>query len=414
MKRPEQQAFRNHDDVLEQIAGALDITDAQYELAVSRYKSIGDWLDRKSSTLALYSPEISPQGSFLLGTVIRPLSDADEFDLDLVCRVNASKSDFTQSALKAAVGREIIAYAAAKSFSEDPEDKRRCWTLTYQGDVNFHMDILPALPDADRYQTKMLLEGYVSLATSDALSGDALAITDDKDDNYNVLTEDWPVSNPFGFAAWFRERMSVRLFEAKASYRDREMVTASVEDVPDYKVRTPLQRAIQLLKRHRDTMFGDDEDRPISIIITTLSAHAYRNEDSVAEALKTILTTMDAYIDPEGSDARVPNPVDPSEDFADKWADTPRKEEQFWRWLRAARTDFGAYLNASRYDEMPDVLRKRLGERLVEGALAGLVSAALSAPAIAKSGSTISDDRLEEASSRIKSTGNVTKPWACE
>ena len=51
---------------------------------------------------------------------------------------------------------------------------------------------------------------------------------------------------------------------------------ASVEAIPDYKVRTPLQSSIMILKRHRDIMFVKDELNtcPISIIITTLAAQS--------------------------------------------------------------------------------------------------------------------------------------------
>lgn len=411
MKQPERRIFRSHDDVLEQLARALDITDAQFELAVRRYKSLGNWLDRPESSLAIYSPEISPQGSFLLGTVTRPVDDSDTFDLDLVCRLSASKADFSQAMLKESVGTEIISYAKAKSFSEMPEDKRRCWTLTYQDDVSFHMDILPALPDGERYQMMMMREGFRDIAGTDALSGHAIAITDDRDANYHLYSDDWPISNPFGFAEWFRGRMQVRLYEAKAMFRDQQLVTASVEDVPDYKVRTPLQQSIQLLKRHRDMMFGDDDDKPISIIISTLSAHAYQNEATISEALTTILTTMDQHILPEGAACRVPNPVNPNEDFADKWSETPRKEKLFWTWLAAARKDFGVYVQARPFNEMPDRLRKNLGEHLVEGTLAGLVGSAIAAPAIVKSAEANIDPRLADAAESIRSSDRTSKPW---
>ena len=50
---------------------------------------------------------------------------------------------------------------------------------------------------------------------------------------------------------------------------------ASVDDVPVFAWKTPLQRSIQILKRHRDVMFWNSPNlRPISMIITTLSAHA--------------------------------------------------------------------------------------------------------------------------------------------
>ena len=67
---------KTHDDVLEEIADALDIPPSKFEEAKDRYESIGDWLDRDESTLSQYDPAISPQGSFLLGTVkvLRDLS----------------------------------------------------------------------------------------------------------------------------------------------------------------------------------------------------------------------------------------------------------------------------------------------------------------------------------------------------
>jgi hypothetical protein len=63
---------------------------------------------------------------------------------------------------------------------------------------------------------------------------------------------------------------------------------ASVEDIPDYKVRTPLQQ------RHRDHTFEHRSDeRPISVIITTLAAHAYNGEETIGAALAVILAGMD-------------------------------------------------------------------------------------------------------------------------
>ena len=82
--------------VLEEVAAALDIPENYYELAVKRYESIGEWLEREGSIVAQYNPLIYPQGSFLLGTVTRPISEKDEYDLDLVSELNLLKN-FNQS-----------------------------------------------------------------------------------------------------------------------------------------------------------------------------------------------------------------------------------------------------------------------------------------------------------------------------
>ena len=413
----DKQIAQTHDDVLEAIADALDIPPSQYEEAKSRYESIGEWLGRDESTLSAYDPAISPQGSFLLGTVTRPLGDAEEYDVDLVCLLKASKKAFTQKSLKQAVGYEVALYARARNMTNPPEEGRRCWTLHYADDAQFHMDVLPALPDAQRYQLMLQQRGHGALAKDSALSGQAIAITDKTLPQYAHLTEDWPQSNPMGYAAWFRSRMTVELMERKRAFAKRQKITVSVDEIPDYKVKTPVQRAIQLLKRHRDSMFADDgEHKPISIIITTLAGLSYNEEPTISGALQSILTGMDQHIAYRGDEAWIANPVNPEENFADKWAEEPKKRENFYNWLEQARHDIALYLRASRFDVLPQVLKEGLGADLVDRTLKAIVPVAasgLAAPAIAKAASSADDaQRAEAAIKELQRTGTQSKPWA--
>jgi len=410
MTKHQTKPAKSHDDILEEVGEALDIPESKYEEAKERYESLGEWLDREDSSISEYDPEISPQGSFLLGTVIRPESDADEYDVDLVCLLNGSKTEFTQSSLKEAVGVEIRLYADANKMKEPPEDGRRCWTLNYADDVQFHMDILPALPDEQSY--KLLLEerGFASLARDDSLTGQAIAITDKTLPQFNRITDDWPQSNPQGYAAWFRSKMRVQLMEQKTALAKREMIMASVDDIPDYRVKTPLQRAIQLLKRHRDIMFADDgEDKPISIIITTLAAKSYNEEPTISAALQSILRSMDEHIEDRDGVAWIANPVNPAENFADKWAEEPKKQENFNNWLECARRDFALYLRASSFQAVPDELREALGSNLVDRTL----KYALGAPAIVSSTSAEAEElkRADAAIEDIQRSGPQSKPW---
>jgi hypothetical protein len=248
-------------------------------------------------------------------------------------------------------------------------------------------------------------------------AGGLPAITDKTLPHYDRPTEDWPQSNPTGYAAWFRGRMRVRLTEAKRALAQRERIIASVDEIPDYKVKTPLQRTIQLLKRHRDCMFANDgEHKPISIVITTLAAHAYNEEPTISAALQSILTGMDRYIEDRGGACWVANPVNPAENFADKWAEEPRKRENFYRWLEQARQDFALYLRASIFDKMPELLRAYLGAKLVDSTMAAVrpvAVAGLAAPAIAASLSDVEDmARAERAVEQINRSGAQSKPWA--
>ena len=173
-----------------------------------------------------------------------------------------------------------------------------------------------------------------------------VSITDNEREDYDVRCPDWNISNPQGYGRWFESRMQLA-----TSVRDRLQMDArrGVEKLPTYKLKSPLQRSIQLLKRHRNMMFRDAPERqPISIIITTLASRAYQGEEDVAKALLHILDNMDAYVNPHRP--RVPNPVDPDEDFADRWyTDEGREldlEGNFHLWLRQARAHFQALADA--------------------------------------------------------------------
>src|SRR5690606_160851 len=143
----------------------------------------------------------------------------------------------------------------------------------------------------------------------------AVSITDNTDPEYRVTTNNWRISNSKGYALWFETRMKT----AQSIISERETsFKASIDRLPYYQWKTPLQQAIQLLKRHRDTMFKNNQDsKPISVIITTLAAKAYNGEADLASALTNILSRMSSYIN--ANVPLVPNPVNPAEDFADKW-----------------------------------------------------------------------------------------------
>jgi hypothetical protein len=87
-------------------------------------------------------------------------------------------------------------------------------------------------------------------------------------------------------------------------------------------------------------MFLDNPDRaPISMIITNLAAHAYEGQTDIGEALVHIVTTMPNFV--RSTRPRVPNPTDPSEDYADRWATNPVLEDNFWAWHQQVTADLG-------------------------------------------------------------------------
>ena len=93
--------------IFDEIAKQLDISDSLFEDAEKKYQAVGEWLGEGTSPLAKYSPKIFPQGSFLLGTVTKPLGEKDEYDIDLVFEMILSKSQITQNELKNMVGDRL-------------------------------------------------------------------------------------------------------------------------------------------------------------------------------------------------------------------------------------------------------------------------------------------------------------------
>lgn len=337
--------------LLEQIAELLDIPTSHYEIAAERYHSLGEWLHREQSIIAKFNPQIYPQGSFRYGTVVRPLFKSNEYDLDLVCEMVLRKSGVTQKQVKTLLGTEIISYAEAHDFSDPAEEKNRCWRLNYADDVKFHMDILPSVPENPNF-IALLQE----LGVPYELAKLSVAITDKQHPKYAVIDPDWPRSNPRGFAGWFEGRM-----RKAADDRIRGLVLkrayASIDQVPSYEWNTPLQRSIQILKRHRDVMFVRGADlAPISMIITTLAAHSYEGETDVYQALSNIVNKIPGFVRP--SNPRIANPVNPAEDFADRWASDVRLERNFWAWHTKVRADLDNCVELLGTRQLPDKVQK--------------------------------------------------------
>ncbi|MBK7977446.1 MAG: nucleotidyltransferase [Deltaproteobacteria bacterium] len=349
-------------ELVNAIAETLDVPPERYEAAERSYHSIGEWLNRRDSVFGSTHTTVYTQGSFALGTVIRPLNEDDDYDLDIACEIALSKRRMSQADLKDRLGGEIRAYAARYGCAPRGAG-RRCWTLEYADGAQFHIDILPAVPDGYRQQHLV-----ASTASSHPWAHLAIGITDTTHPLYEVRTEDWPISNPRAYREWFRSRIAPLFLARRQEMALRER-KASVEAIPEYRVRTPLQTAIQVRKRHRDTQFSQDSSRkPASIILTTLAAYAYEGEMSAADAILGILARMDRFIDRSKRPTFIANPVELRENFADRWVVHPEKEEAFFEWMHAVRSDFAKASGLREVDGIVDALAPRMGRELVMAA----------------------------------------------
>jgi len=352
------------EEALRKAAQQLDISPSKYKQAMERFESMESYLLSGEYEGATAEPEIYLQGSFKLGTEIRPYKgskDAD-YDIDLVCRLEHKKESTTPQSVKTQVGDHLKANGTYLKMLDD--EGKRCWTLNYaeQDDVGFHMDILPSVVES----WSTFKECYWHHS--------AIAATNKCSDSGSYT---WTTSNPKDFAAWFYGKNKIAFEEVKQAqkqtlfenYRQDGLFTDR-DTVPDIHVKTPLQRAIQILKRHRDIRFCKQQNekcKPISMVITVLAAQIYSNESTIYETLKNLIDTLSCHANQlqptfrfdeaaakssyrlitRTADGKwhIPNPTDPGENFADKWHENENsvphaRAKAFFEWVVWVKEDF--------------------------------------------------------------------------
>jgi hypothetical protein len=393
-------------EILQDIATSLDISPSKYKLAIDHYEAVKKHLEG-----GIYpNPDIYRQGSFRLGTVVRPFKEDKEaeYDFDLVCQIPIAKENTTARKLKHMVGDSLKKDTVYEGMLDD--EGRRCWTLGYAEDndgIGFHMDILPSVPMND-IGLRVLKERVPNTEYYKY----AIEITnlDKKNQIYSWLDGG---SNPEGFAQWFdnikkihtpnyldlSSRQKQAIFESTLDIKGRR-IFEKVDDT-ELLVRTPLQQAIQILKHHRDVYFKNDSDnKPISMIITTLCARFYDREQDVFTALINIIQRVNdfaQYIEPSfkfSENVResqamidslqsynpvidkpiyklngkwwIPNPVNPAENFADRWDNEIAKA--FFEWLGKLKQNFDLALQQKGLDKIANVLRIIFDKKVVTNA----------------------------------------------
>jgi hypothetical protein len=345
----------------------VDLPERAYELALKRYKDLGEWLSRGDSTLAGYDPHVFVQGSFALGTPIRQVVEGEEYDLDFTCKLRSGvrRETHTQKQLKALVGDELLSYRDARNIQKPMVEKTRCWRLGYKDELPFHMDVVPGIR-ADDARRRVLTEAMEKAGTPVELAQEvarrALWITDMQSSNYDRISNNWPSSNPGGYQLWFHSRM-------RSSDTKRFLAEAQVDPVPVYRSKMPLQQIVQLLKRHRDVMFKDvPKSKPASIIITTVAGAAYIAGESISLSMQRVMASFES-VRASNTDV-IANPVNPAENFADRWArpDNVRLQlkANFHRWVDQANRDFNQILGEAGSRLLTENVEDALGLTLSE------------------------------------------------
>lgn len=320
--------------ILENIIKNLDITPTMYKNAEDKYKSLARYLEDKGLKCDIY-----PQGSFSLGTVIKPLKEGKrkEYDLDFICVIydeeNLSEKDFR--------GKIWDIMNQNKTYSEIITEYDKCFTLEYSkiNGVGFNIDVLPAKSSKDNF---IFLTNKI-----------------------NKEEIEWFKSNPKDYSNWFKE-VNDKYPQAKVINEMYDMIAKeSVEDLPNLFDRTSLQRVIQILKYHRDYFYFSikkENKKVISAIITTICTKiADKINDTslnIVELLRYIISDLCIYaelISKENLDQRfadkfvikktnckweILNPVNPQDNLADSWNEDSEKPILFFKWIEEIKKEF--------------------------------------------------------------------------
>jgi len=280
------------EELLARIAQELQLDKTRLERMETAYKAVFELLKKDEIFFKNLEIELYPQGSVRTGTTVKPIN-GDDFDLDTVMHIYEIFSKFSPAEIYNALLKVIESDAYYKSICEK---KDRCIRLNYKSD--FHIDILPAC---------MQLVG----------DRERIAIPEKR-------LQSWSSSNPRGFANWFLNIANTAKTSMLRNYSNL-LLEAKVEAEPlpdELYLKTPLQRAVQLIKRARDVYYQNRSNPVSSIVLTTLMARLYNSENSIFEAIDNIvLKIKNSYADAVrlNTKFKVLNPVDPNEDFTDSW-----------------------------------------------------------------------------------------------
>jgi len=314
-------------DLLNRIGEKLQINQSRREKIDGSYKAVCKWIQDDSIYFNNYELDFYPQGSYKIGTTVKPLKD-DEFDLDFVLQINGKWVTENPMQILKHLERRM---KENLTYSPMVEMKNRCVRLNYANE--FHIDILPGFPER--------LKG----------DEDKLKVPDREIRN-------WTHSNPKGYADWFCER---------SAYKQIFMEKASVEPLPNelpYNKIEPLKRAVQLMKRYRDIYYQDKNiEGPRSIILTTLAGIYYSGERSEYIAIKSILKGIYVEIlNNNNVPLQIYNPKNSNEKLSEKWDKEPSLYAEFKSFIKDCREDWDKIITLKSFSEKAKILEKLFGE----------------------------------------------------
>lgn len=133
--------------VFDSLAEELNITNTMLDKAETAYNALGEYIKSANDE---WDVVIYPQGSFELGTVIKPLNEDEQYDVDLVVLVKHPYYDAEE--LREQVWELLENHGR---YEGKIENKKPCIRIQYADSSQFHMDIASAQDTTDKGDTSI-------------------------------------------------------------------------------------------------------------------------------------------------------------------------------------------------------------------------------------------------------------------
>ncbi len=369
------------EEKLDAIIKQIDLTDTLFANAEEKYENVAKCLERIFPNINVY-----PQGSFSIGTTTKPYKKEKDcfYDIDLIAEVGTLSSNISGEGLM----EEIYNILLKSIYKDKIISFDKCITLSFANvdGFGFNIDIVPAKKSEEAIKNNMIINGVKQEYKDDIIS---ISSSDRGDDKNNG----WYVSMPLSYKKWFDDINDVFKQKKLKKLNESGIHYASIDKVPRYKMKTSLQKVIQILKRARDVYYShiEKEDyKPISAIITTLvatiaSEHS-QEEISTYQLLLIVLKELKKYsyfnhvnnlyeynniysdvphIYRENGEWKLINPVNPLDNYLDSWNNEKKENiaKLFFEWIDFLEKDFKGLI-----DEDNCVFYNNFGKNLVERA----------------------------------------------
>ncbi|WP_270237124.1 nucleotidyltransferase [Streptococcus anginosus] len=288
--------------IIEAMAG-IELSLTMEKNAREKYKAIYNYIESKGLEY-----DFIPQGSFLIGTAIRPFrGDKDgNYDLDVLTISRSLKTMITPGEVKNKLG-DCLKDNQIYANKLETEDEN-CWTLQYaevSDGIGFALDLVPAVNE--------VVDNLIPY-------NDKIVFITQKSNN----SYDWRRSNSLGFGDWFldinKNFLTTELMERQSRSLIENHYYATIDDIPKYAYKTNLQRAIQFVKRHRDMFFSKNNgNKPSTILVTALITDSVKTTPflSISDIISQFVKDFQSDSISIKKKSKVTNPVDSFDNLAD-------------------------------------------------------------------------------------------------